>query len=813
MEVLLKMSENQNIGKIFKIEGYRIFVICDKRKLPDTPYIITEPNPVYMRDDAGNILLGYMTHLECPDSDLPKVKYTHEDSEGKIITEIINPATSFLLQTPLSQFILEGILINEDGIPDLMFEVNLLTDKQILDVWDNYGFTHLYHLAEMVKQEEFKKFISNFAKSFLSTLKIDKYRIPFLKTLINIGIRKYMMEHEEYLDFIRQFISDSAIGVAVNKSSTLVNIILRDTHIQYGDLICFKKEDQISMGTVKEVNQLATIELLFMKSGDRTTNLVNPIEIGDEAGFYGLDEIMEDLYSKFDDSYIKIPIGKIPNCNIPYKIFLRSRNLIHFAFIAISGSGKGNDIRELMFEYYKIRCQTPDKNNYIPPKLGTIIFDDVGEYAKSLNETDWGLDIGFFAIHTATGQAPSVTFIDPSLRVKDKLKEKQKNIENTGVYQYLQTKPAKIPIEYLPLMEIKNLFSQEALGYSLIVTYLRNYYVDNPEYKMRIFIEPRLSLEFLNYFFSINVSDVFNQNNRDSHNFHSSSYHAACNRLEALIYSNSFLFGIKIDDSNPENRFRYYDSITTKINRENRDKKLVEVSSISPEFNLIEMCNQAADQGKLVIIDESNLTPNTKLLIQRICLNDVVSKRERRGFNKDIVPCLFIIEEATALLRGKENKQFQLFAEIQVKARKFGIGIGLILQDIKSLDTSLLTQLGWMIAMGLPVDSMRSLLFNTVPADLGPFDKLIKRADVGLGVGFQRILGKNLPIPLQVYHYEHEVASLLAQIKDFEVIKKQGSLKTESQDDLSINLSNLEIQPEVILKLRQKIIKIREEIQ
>ena len=165
--------------------------------------------------------------------------------------------------------------------------------------------------------------------------------------------------------------------------------------------------------------------------------------------------------------------------------------------------------------------------------------------------------------------------------------------------------------------------------------------------------------------------------------------------------------------------------------------------------------------GETLIIDESSLTPEVKLLIQRVLLNYIVTERERRGFDPNITPTLFIIEEATALLGNQGSAQISLFNKIQVRARKLGLGIGLVLQDIIKLDPTLLTQLGWMMAMGLPVNSMRSILFRNVPSDLGPYDDYVKYADVGIAVGFQKLVGRNVPLPMKVNHFEAEVRKLL----------------------------------------------------
>jgi len=63
--------------------------------------------------------------------------------------------------------------------------------------------------------------------------------------------------------------------------------------------------------------------------------------------------------------------------------------------------------------------------------------------------------------------------------------------------------------------------------------------------------------------------------------------------------------------------------------------------------------------------------------------------------------------------------------------------------------------------MGLPVNSMRKVLFRNVPSDLGPYDDYVKYADVGIAVGFQKLVGRNVPLPMKANHFEAEVRKLL----------------------------------------------------
>ena len=780
-----KNSEPTRIGIINEIIGYQAKIIINKDEAPEPVYPLRSPMPIHILDENENVFLIYEQNLISPAGDLPSLNII---SDSGVIT--LDPAKQFILESALSNFQGLAVLVTESGIPQPMSYVNKISDKNLPQIWKQYGFNHLKHVESIINGEKFKIFMRVYSELFREMIVQDNnLRKSLLKTLVEIGSASGLNNSEDYLKILHDFTSESSTALVLENRKSSVNIYLKSKQIKYGNLICFKDDHRSTLVVIKDINLTAETEPIYEINEGTPTTFVSALEMGMEGSSEGVEEIIEELFNRLKGNFIKIPVGKIPGLNKSYEIALKGNELIHFAIIAISGSGKGNLLKQFIFKTLEQMVLHEKEHGNLTNYNGQsmIIFDDVGEYVKSLKPYEWGANIGSFILKYVYDKAPRIHFIDITLRTEmgDPLPEG---------YEFLETIPKKIPLQYIPVIEIiGSLEGKVAIG--VIPAYLRDFYRQDEYKPLRPdFIESRLTVEFVNWFFEQDNQSNFSDNNRDSHGYIKSSYDAAKRALLNFLISNKQYLGLKFDWENET--FSLFNSIKEDITENDNviGQKIIE------NFDLVKLAEKCASKGEILIIDESSLSPNVKLLIQRILLNHIVKKREEQGFNPKIRPCLFIIEEATALMRGKESKQLQLFNEVQVKARKFGIGIGLILQDIQNLDPTLLTQLGWLIAMGLPVNGMRQLLFRNVPADLGPYDDFVKRADIGIAVGFQKLIGKNLPLPIKIDHYEKAVKEKLQNDENWEGV----GFDEDMQNDFKTISSEIGIPEDVINELIKK---------
>lgn len=756
--------KNEKIGIINKLENFTSQIILDKKEEPAPIYPLDQPMPIYVRDENENIFLIYEQKLIAPDTDLPSLTYL--SSEGEIV---LNPAKNFILQSSLSDFLGYAVLVNENAIPALLLDVFKVKDIDLVSIWENYGFQHLKLISETLTPEKFKRFIRIYANFFKNIiLNNEPLRKTLLRTLVSIGGKHNLNDHTDYLETLKEFMNDNAQVLVLDNKMSNIRAFIKNKDLKYGDLICFDEISKQTLGVISELHEIAVLDLLFVIENNKPSLSVSPLNLGTEGSVSGVQEIINRLYSRFDETYVKIPIGLIPQINSPYNIILKGNELIHFALVAISGAGKGNILKEMILEYEKQRLGYLRKNCNLNnwSRLGIILFDDVGEYVKCLKPKDWGFDLTMLVMKFCYPDSqPLIHLVDVGLRI-----EYITEIESN--YQFIETRPMKIPLEFIPQVEITRTLETTSAAKGVIPSYLRHYYQQvHPELRPEGFNELRLTLDFVNWF--LREPLPFNEGgNRDILGYMQTSFHTAVRALREFLLNNRQYLGLTFNWGGRNNNgnivhesFSYLESISY-FKEDSEGHAFMDGGTqigmtLNDEYNLVNFALRCADCGETLIIDESSLNPEVKLLIQRILLNYLVNERERRGFYPNITPCLFIIEEATALLSGKSSAQIELFNQTQVRARKFGIGIGLVLQDINKLDPTLLTQLGWMIAMGLPVNSMRQILFRNVPSDLGPFDDFVKYADVGIAVGFQKLLGRNLPLPMKVNHFEEEVKKTL----------------------------------------------------
>ncbi|MHA1149203.1 MAG: hypothetical protein ACTSR8_13270 [Promethearchaeota archaeon] len=756
----MSKEKNTNLGVINEVNGYIAKIIINKDEAPNPIYPITEPMPIYITDgkEIANYYLIYEQRLIAPASDLPS--WTVITASGPVV---LDPAKNFILQSALSNFQGAAIVITEDAVPQLLDDVFKVEKSNLTDILKEFGLTHLKLVADLIGSEKFKIFMRVYVKTFGEIINGEEsLRNSMLKELVEIGNSKHLNEDSDYLEVLKSFMSEEAAVLVLDNKMTGVKALLKDDSYKYGTLINFSEGNKQTLGVISELSQNSTIDLLFIIEDGIPSPSVSPIKVGMEGDLQGVKEVIDMLYSSFDDTYVKIPIGIIPQINEPYYIVLKGNELIHFALVAISGAGKGNLLKELILEYERLRLQHLAENDSLEGwnRLGIILFDDVGEYVKCLKPRDWGLDLAMLVMKFTYDHDPLIHLIDVGMRI-----EPGAVSPVDADYRFIEPRPMKIPLRFIPVSEIINNLEGK-VAYGVIPAYLRHFYLrlhrERPDLRPTGFNELRLTIDFVNWFLSEPLG--FDQSgNRDQYGFQQTSHATAARALREFLLNNERYLGIRIDWETET--FDYLDSIGTFINDSNGNQIMHEGNRLGRrldnDYNLISFALCCADGGETLIIDESSLTPEVKLLIQRVLLNYIVNERERRGFDANITPTLFIIEEATALLGGQGATQIGLFSRTQVRARKFGLGIGLVLQDIIKLDPTLLTQLGWMMAMGLPVNSMRNILFRNVPSDLGPYDDYVKYADVGIAVGFQKLIGRNLPLPMKVNHFEAEIRKLL----------------------------------------------------
>ncbi|MFW9877506.1 MAG: helicase HerA domain-containing protein, partial [Candidatus Thorarchaeota archaeon] len=322
---------------------------------------------------------------------------------------------------------------------------------------------------------------------------------------------------------------------------------------EYGDVIGFPAKSGVTLTAIKEVGDIAILEPIFMVADKKTKKSIDPLRIGQEGSIINSERILKELYTQFDSTFIKIPIGNIKKTNIPYYLVFKANELLHFSIVAIAGSGKGNALKILLLEYlYRLisRVFDEEQESIISHPMGIILFDDVGEYVKSLKPKDWGLNIPSVLINHKNKKKLSEKHLamnDLILFCQVGTKEKQfEQFLSTPLDQkFSQLHPHYVPIEFIPVAEVLAKMPSNRAGSHLIYTYMNFYYHNEGEYfRPQDFRENRLSIEFLNWF--LNVENHFKEEQKnDRHQYARTSYNMNVRILREFIDLNKQYLGIE----------------------------------------------------------------------------------------------------------------------------------------------------------------------------------------------------------------------------------------------------------------------------
>ena len=163
-------------------------------------------------------------------------------------------------------------------------------------------------------------------------------------------------------------------------------------------------------------------------------------------------------------------------------------------------------------------------------------------------------------------------------------------------------------------------------------------------------------------------------------------------------------------------------------------------------------------QKKVVLIDIPHISEQGELLIVAIITRAVMAackKRVTEGL--DAPQVLIALEEAQRVL--SENMMGdQIFREVIMEGRKFGVGLCAITQQPKNIDSRLLSQMSTLVIMGLSDQHDRQTMATSAKQDLSRM--MIEIQTLGRGDAIISTLGIPFPISAKIYHYESYIEKL-----------------------------------------------------
>ena len=162
-------------------------------------------------------------------------------------------------------------------------------------------------------------------------------------------------------------------------------------------------------------------------------------------------------------------------------------------------------------------------------------------------------------------------------------------------------------------------------------------------------------------------------------------------------------------------------------------------------------------EGKIVIIDTSNVTGNIELLLTNMITLEIFRKKQAEGVigvkigtdtkrtkSKEEINIGIVLEEAPRILNNKSN----IFGTIAREGRKFGIGLIAITQMPSLIPKDLLANMNTKIILGTELGNEREAIINSSPQDIRDLSQSIASLDKGEAL-LTSIFSK-IAIPLKI---------------------------------------------------------------
>ncbi len=165
---------------------------------------------------------------------------------------------------------------------------------------------------------------------------------------------------------------------------------------------------------------------------------------------------------------------------------------------------------------------------------------------------------------------------------------------------------------------------------------------------------------------------------------------------------------------------------------------------------------RALRQGKLVLIDTSNMAEVEELLVSSVLARSIFEAnrnayQDERKF-REVLPTLIVMEEAQRVLGKKVEGDTNIFAQISREGRKFNTGLCAITQQPKLIDEELLSQFNTLFILGLADERDRNILRSSAKQDISQLGNEIQT----LMAGEVLITSPRAPfaIPAMIHLYE-----------------------------------------------------------
>ncbi|WOE71411.1 DUF87 domain-containing protein [Hydrogenimonas thermophila] len=182
------------------------------------------------------------------------------------------------------------------------------------------------------------------------------------------------------------------------------------------------------------------------------------------------------------------------------------------------------------------------------------------------------------------------------------------------------------------------------------------------------------------------------------------------------------------------------------------------VSTLHDSSNtLFDTLKKALSDGKLCIIDMSQMRGKSALILSSIIVRNIFNHNAEEFTKKDsrAIPTLLVIEEAQSILNSKESAS-EPFVEWVKEGRKYDLGALMITQQPGSISTELLSQGdNWFIMHLLSAADLQTVKSANAHFSNDILSILLNEAIPGQGVFWSSVNSKPYPVSFRILSFEN----------------------------------------------------------
>lgn len=185
-------------------------------------------------------------------------------------------------------------------------------------------------------------------------------------------------------------------------------------------------------------------------------------------------------------------------------------------------------------------------------------------------------------------------------------------------------------------------------------------------------------------------------------------------------------------------------------------------SFLRPKGSSIRDIIRMLHDNRVVLIDIPGMSEQSELFVLSVITRRILRHHQGEGQGDgaeegDHRQVLITIEEAQRVL-GSGGASTQIFRECAMEGRKFGVGLCVVTQQPKNIDSRILAQLNTLVIMGLGDRNDRTTVASSAKQDLSHMDTEIQTLEPGEAV----ISTPGIPFPVstRIYLFEEYLRAL-----------------------------------------------------